>query len=162
MVKKIVNEIMETCNEENPFFKKNAEIICTYLIQYIEFEYGESAEELKLEIIVNELKGIDKLIFEEQLPVKIFLLVAQTYSKRMKIIGNDEDVLDFSFVLDQSENVVQSSYLVISKVLENKKTRKEFVSVATLGFMNSQVKELSEKYKFRIQKEREDTILKND
>lgn len=156
MTNTIVSEIMKTCTEQNLFFKGNAEIMCTCLVQYIAFEYNKSVEELTVETTINELKSIDELITEQELPIKIFLLVAQAYSERMKIIGNDKEVLDFSFLLDQSDKVVQSSYLTFSKVLENTMPTKEFVSIATLGFMNDQVKDLANRYKLKIKEEREE------
>ncbi|EAC7025802.1 hypothetical protein AE073_06495 [Listeria monocytogenes] len=72
------------------------------------------------------------------------MLVAQAYSKRMESIGIDEEALDFSFLLDQTESVIQSTYNTFSRVLEGTTPNNKFVSVSTFGFMNKRVKNLSD------------------
>lgn len=130
----------------DPFFTASTKQICTNFIQYIEFIYEKNGKSLTEENIMYELKEMERMIREQELPVNIVLSVLKD-----RMLANNK-TLKFPMLELIGHQAIQKTWDLLSFELQDTEVENQSISLVGLEFMDENLEKKSTEYKTQMAK----------
>lgn len=130
----------------DPFFTASTKQICTNFIQYIEFIYEKNGKSITEENIMYELKEMERMIREQELPVNIVLSVLKD-----RMLANNK-MLKFPMLELIGYQAIQKTWDLLSFELQDTEVENQSISLVGLEFMDENLEKRSTEYKTQMAK----------
>ena len=130
----------------DPFFTASTKQICTNFIQYIEFIYEKNGKSLTEENIMYELKEMERMIREQELPVNIVLSVLKD-----RMLANNK-MLKFPMLELIGHQAIQKTWDLLSFELQDTEVENQSISLVCLECMDENLEKRSTEYKTQMAK----------
>lgn len=130
----------------DPFFTASTKQVCTNFIQYIEFIYDKHGKYPTKENIMYELKEMERMIREQELPVNIVLSVLKD-----RMLANNK-MLKFPMLELIGQQAIQKTWDLLSFELQDTEVENQSISLVGLEFMDKNLEKRSTEYKTQMAK----------